>query len=314
MFLTRCIHRQGILVITRLADDRTYENRFIVNLVSKKAMLSESPIVTGLIVLGITAVHLYAVKTAHKERERRSHQPDGLEPVVIKKFLDRDAVSKELCAFVARAAKEAIAMRGVFHLAVAGGTLLDSLSGLADYRDSVDFSKVVLSFVGQECMDPFCDEATLSQSRTKFTVKAGIKNTVVMSRSPDDNGDGSREATSYAKAMRDAGIPHKSGYPVFDLVVLELGPDGHVGSCYPVGPGVDAFDMTTVTSTRKGGEPSSTTFTLGTINAAREVAIVGWHGTKAIQGAMSGSAKHRHGILSALSRPSVFFVIEETGA
>ena len=277
-------------------------------------MLSESPIVTGLIVLGIAAVHLYALKTAHDEREKRSQHPDGVETVVIKKFLDRDAVSKDLCAFVARAAKEAIAMRGVFHLAVAGGTLLDSLSGLADYRDSVDVAKVVLSFVGQECIDPCRDEAMLAQCRTKVTVETGIENIVVMLTSPDDNGDGSREATFYAKAMRDAGIPHKSGNPVFDLVMLELGPDGHVGSCCPMGPGPDALDMAAVTSTRRGGEPGSIAFTLGTINAAREVVIVGWHGTKAITRAMSGSTEHRHGVLSALSQPPVFFVVEETGA
>ena len=272
-------------------------------------MRSESPITAGLAVLAIAAVHLYVLTTARRKREQSTQQPDGLDAAVIMTFPDKATVSKNLCAFVARAANNAIAMRGVFHMAVAGGTLLDSLPGLVDYRDSVDFSKVVLSFVDHQCIDPYCDEAMLAQCRTKFTADGGIRNIVVPSPSPDEDGDGSRAATYYAKAMRDAGIPHMSGYPVFDLVVLGLGP----GSCYQNGPGVGTSDTAAVTSTRKGSEPSTIALTVETINAAREVAIVAWDGTKAIKWVTSGSAKG-HGILSALSKSPVVFVSEETPA
>lgn len=277
-------------------------------------MATKLPIATGLTVLVIASVHLYVLKTSRRKTERLSQHHDGLEAATVKNFADKAALSKDLCGFVARAAKEAIAMRGVFHLAVAGGTLLDSLTGLVDYKDSVDFSKVVLSFVDHPGSDLLSDEAMLALRRTKIIVDMGIRNIIVPSTSPDENGDDVNEAKLYAKAIRDAGIPHKCGYPVFDLVIMGLGPDGYMGSYYPMEPNVASSDMAAVTSIRKSGGSPSITFTIDTINSAHEVALIAMGGGKSIIRETSGSAKSPRGILSVLSKSPVFFVHEESAA
>ena len=46
-------------------------------------------------------------------------------------------------------------------------------------------------------------------------------------------------AATYELELRAAGLPERDGWPVFDLVLLGVGPDGHVLSVFP---GSDTFD------------------------------------------------------------------------
>jgi 6-phosphogluconolactonase len=48
-------------------------------------------------------------------------------------------------------------------------------------------------------------------------------------------------AAAMADELRGAGLPEQDGWPVFDLMVLGVGPDGHILSVFP---GSEAFDST----------------------------------------------------------------------
>jgi 6-phosphogluconolactonase len=283
----------------------------------------DSQIATKVTIVAFTAVHLLILKSIWKKAPEKAEvtengQSSGAGPIV-KKYRDKATLSKEVCAFIAKNAKEAIDARGVFHLAVAGGSLLDALAGLSDHKDIVDFSKVVLSFVNHKCVDPNSDKANMSKSKTKFAAMAGIRKLVVPSLSPTDGGDGSEEAELYSKAIRDEGIPHtKNGIPVLDLILLGLGTDGHIGSCHPMGPAV-ADSSKAVTASPKIGEPASITFTIETMNSARQVAVVASGGAKgkkeAIKRAMIRPAETPHGIFPAqLLESPIFFLDSEAGA
>jgi 6-phosphogluconolactonase len=251
-------------------------------------------------------------KSSSKKGEEKSPGP------VTKKYSDRTEVSKELCAFVAESAKAAIAARGVFHLSVAGGSLLDALVGLADHKDTVDFSKVVLSFANHKCVEPDSENATVAKSKKKFGTAAGITTFIAPSPKPVDGGDGSAEAALYAKALKDAGVPHANGYPVVDLVLLGLGADGHVGSCHPMSPAV-AETSKSVAASLKSGEPASITLTIETMNTARQVAIVVCGGSKgkkeAVKRAMARPAENPRGTFPAqLLKEPLFFLDSEAAA
>lgn len=232
-------------------------------------------------------------------------------------FEDKATVSKELCAFVAETAIKAIAERGVFHLAVAGGSLLDALSLLKEHKGSVDFSKVVLSFANHKCVAPGNEKATVSKSKKKFAADAGITQFVLPTTSPSDGGDGSEEAEYYAKQL-EAVVPHKDGLPVIDLILLGLGADGHVGSNHPMGPAVTETSKS-VAGSPKTGEPSSITLTLETMNNANQVALVVCGGSKgkkeAVKRALARPFEEPRGTFPAqLLKSPIFFLDQEAAA
>lgn len=234
-------------------------------------------------------------------------------------FETKEDVAKELCAFVAEQAQEAIQKRGVFHLSVAGGSLLDLLSGLKDHKDSVDFSKVVLSFANHKCV-PLMDseKSNLAKCKSKFADAAGITRIVAPTRTPDENNsDGSKEAAFYANALVTANVPHKGKYPVLDLILLGLGADGHVGSCHP--KSVAALETVKgVSGSPKIGEPASITLTIESMNAARQTCVIvcgGSNGKKeAVKRAMTRPAEEPRGTCPAQSLSGPLFFIDAEAA
>lgn len=241
----------------------------------------------------------------------------GSRGATTKVYADKDTVSRELCAFVAESAKKAIAERGVFHLAVAGGSLLDALKLLKDHKDSVDLSKIVLCFANHKCVAPGNEKSTVLKSRTKFADAAGITQFVLPTASPVAGSDGSEEAEYYAKQL-EAFIPHEDGFPVIDLILLGLGADGHVGSNHPMGPAV-ANTKSSVAGSPKSGEPSSITLTIPSMNKARQVALVVCGGSKgkkeAVKRAMARPAEGPRGSFPAqLLETPILFLDKEAAA
>jgi 6-phosphogluconolactonase len=255
-------------------------------------------------VVATTAAVGFAAYLFHKREVQKSRPTTLL-------YVDKAAVSKRLCAYVVQAAKKHIAEKGSFHLAVAGGSLIDALTGLVEHKNEIDFSKVVLSFVNHKCISPDDSSATVAKCKSKFATACGIQKIVCPSPSPKPDSNGDEEAKYYEEQLK-AVVPVSKGYPVLDLVLLGLGADGHVGSCHPMGPAV-ANTTNVVAGSPKSGEPSSITMTIETINAAKEAVFVvcgGSDGKKeAVKRAMTRPAEKPRGTFPAqLIRGPIFFL------
>ncbi len=112
------------------------------------------------------------------------------------------------------------------------------------------------------------DNSTHAKAR-KIFLDAARDCTVL---APGGSEDAAAEAAAYeAKLLAETRI-HKekgSGVAVFDLMLLGMGSDGHVGSLYPNRPEVLSSSSALVLPVNKGSGPSSITLSLAVMNAAR---------------------------------------------
>lgn len=161
--------------------------------------------------------------------------PDQVPPapasrVVIKP--DAEAVAFELCAEVARAAKEAVAARGAFVLAIPGGSILKMLVTGSSQLEGVEWDKGVLAYVNHKCV-PNDDAAATHQKATELFLSGWPGMRVI---TMGGSAEGEAEAARYEaelRALPESTLPRSSGLPVFDLCLIGVGDDGHFGSLYP---------------------------------------------------------------------------------
>jgi 6-phosphogluconolactonase len=158
--------------------------------------------------------------------------PAAVDKVVV--LEDADAVGNAVRKIVGESAVEAIADHGYFALAIPGGSILKMLVGDDILSGSDWTSKTVIAYVNHKCVDmEDGDLATHAKARKLFMDKWDGVNVIVL----DGTDDGAVEAASYEakmKALSDKELPRDAaGLPVFDLALIGVGDDGHVGSLYP---------------------------------------------------------------------------------
>ena len=110
--------------------------------------------------------------------------------------------------------------------------------------------------------------------------------------SADTGLDAEAAAAAYAETLRAATRPEDHGVvPTFDVVMLGVGPDGHVASLFPERPAL--YDERAVTAVRGSPKPPPirVTMTMPTLQHGREVWFVasGEEKAKAVHLALSGA-------------------------
>ena len=182
---------------------------------------------------------------------------------------DADAVGAAVMARVEACAAAAIAARGHFALAVPGGSVLKMLEGSSPaWAD-----KCTLAYVNHKAvaMDDTA-LATHAKALGFFLDSWTGVDAIIM----DGTADAAAEAKAYEsrlQALPPSVLPRDaSGAPVFDLMLVGVGDDGHVGSLYPGRPEVlDASGRWVLPVEMK--VPGSITLSLPVMAAASEVVI-----------------------------------------
>jgi 6-phosphogluconolactonase len=154
----------------------------------------------------------------------------------IRKVEDAEQVSRTAAEEFVRLAREAIGARGRFTVALSGGSTprrLFEILAEAPFRDQVDWSKVEFFWGDERSVPPdhkdsnyrMANEALLK----KITVPAGH-----IHRLQADREDRDAAACDYqAEIAKTFGVSPEGDPPVFDLVLLGMGPDGHTASLFP---------------------------------------------------------------------------------
>lgn len=127
---------------------------------------------------------------------------------------------------------------GVFNLAVSGGStpkiLLKELS--ETFIDEVDWSKLNIYWVDERCVPPGDDQSNFKMTDDILLSKINFEESMIHrirgEKSPKE------EAKRYQTEILE-NIPVEGGTPVFDMVLLGMGDDGHTASIFP--DNVDVF-------------------------------------------------------------------------
>jgi 6-phosphogluconolactonase len=204
---------------------------------------------------------------------------------------DANALAERVARHTLDTAREAIARHGRFDVALAGGSTPKAAYALlaaAPLRDEIDWTRARFFFGDERCVPPDDDESNYKMARLALLEPLGVADHAVFRMHGED--EPGAAAAAYAGVLRATLDRDDAGIPVFDLVMLGMGPDGHTASLFPgTDPLADDAALVKAPFVAKFGT-HRLTLTPATINAAREVAIATAGATKtdALAAVMNG--------------------------
>ena len=183
---------------------------------------------------------------------------------------DATSLIKAAAEHFVSTARSAIAKRGVFYVALAGGStpkgLYEKLA-TSPYLEQIDWARVHLFFGDERCVPATHDDSNFKMARQAMIDLIPIP-TENVHRMPTESGDAADVAVRYADTMK---FVMKDA--PFDLVLLGLGPDGHIASLFPDTPALDVTDTLTTHLYVEKFDSWRVTITYPVINAARQVIV-----------------------------------------
>ncbi len=139
-------------------------------------------------------------------------------------------VAKALADFFIEHAATAIGARGRFVVALAGGSTPKATYALftqPPYCDAIDWDAVAFYFGDERCVPPDDDQSNYKMALETFLGPMGIADEAVHRMHGED--DPQQAALAYRREIAET----LGEEPVFDLVMLGMGPDGHTASLFP---------------------------------------------------------------------------------
>jgi 6-phosphogluconolactonase len=178
-----------------------------------------------------------------------------------------------------------------------GGGIADRIHGAvatSPARDAVDWRRVEFWWGDERFLPAGDPERNETQARVAMLDHLHVDPERVhpMPASDTVGNDPDVAAEDYAAALARAATPEDHGpIPSFDVLMLGVGPDGHVASLFPERPAL--YDDRPVTAVRGSPKPPPTrvTMTLPTLSRAREVWFVasGEEKARAVHLALEGA-------------------------
>ncbi|MCB2193149.1 MAG: 6-phosphogluconolactonase [Deltaproteobacteria bacterium] len=195
-------------------------------------------------------------------------------------FADHAAMSQAAAHFIKKAALQAVGARGSFCLALAGGSTPLNTYRLLGHDPEFPWADTQVFWGDERCVPPDNPESNRG---------AGMKALGSPEALPSDNIHPIRGQLSPQEAAQDyqwrlKGFFADQGRPAFDLVILGLGPDGHVASLFPGSPGLskgNAWVLPVAAPTHLEPQVPRVSLTLWSINQAQQVLLMAGGAAKA---------------------------------
>ncbi len=202
----------------------------------------------------------------------RKSEPPVLRQVIV--CADADAVAREGARRFVDAAQRAVAERGRFCVALAGGKSpipMYRLLASEEFRDQIGWRHTRVFWSDERAVPPAHPESNYALAHREWLSRVPVAASNVY-RMQAERPDVEAAAADYEALVRTLVPPDPAApLPRFDLVLLGMGADGHVASLFPGAPELTETKRLVCATQAEHAGWRRITFTLPLINAARKV-------------------------------------------
>lgn len=178
---------------------------------------------------------------------------------------------------IVTAAAEAVAARGRFLIALAGGaTPRETYAQLAEppRSEAVPWDHTFAFFGDERCVPPEHPESNYRMAHETLLGKVAIPAAQVF-RLRGEVDDVEVAATEYARTLARVFGVRRGQLPRFDLILLGMGVDGHTASLFPGSPVLkEVFRTVAAVHAAAAAIPERLTLTFPVLNAAARVVVL----------------------------------------
>ena len=201
----------------------------------------------------------------------------------VERVRDGEACGEALADAVERASREAIERRGTFAVALAGGSLANALGALRGETRRVEWDKWRVFWVDERCVKWESEESNFGGAMRALFGDVGVRRErlYAVDETLCERNEGAAKpcAEAYERDLRaltpDVIELNDDGLPVFDMLLLGFGPDGHICSLFPnhaLLRETEGWILPIADSPKP--PPERVTFSLPLVNAARAKVFV----------------------------------------
>ena len=195
-------------------------------------------------------------------------------------YSDKEKMSREAANYVTRVAREAIATRNQFSIALSGGSTpgrLYELLASEPYRSQIDWSMVQIFWSDERCVPPEDAQSNFFLAQGAMLSKLDLRPEQIH-RMPADRSDREQAAEDYATEIRQT---LGGDIPAFDVVQLGMGPEAHTASLFPHQPALREQKRLIMPVSVPKPPPDRLTFTPPLLTAARHLLFLATGADKA---------------------------------
>ena len=234
----------------------------------------------------------------------------------IKIFKSREILANALAEYLAEQIQRLVLQKDKVFIALSGGSTPSLLfKEMLRRKDPIDWTKVGFFWVDERCVPPDHPESNFGTAKTEFLEPMGIPASSYLRIRGEDEAE--TEALRYANLIFET-LPSIENVPVFDIILLGMGADGHTASIFPDQIGLWAAKNITTLGIHPDTGQKRVSFTGKLINAASQVIfMVSGKEKAAIVGKIigrSGSYLRYPASLVKPDRGELFWYLDEEAA